>query len=109
MWEDVEEQGYGIVREYTGHGVGKKMHEDPSVPNWWPTRREMRKLKGKWKSYSLKRGMTYALEPMVSMGSPDTLELDDHWTVVMADGSWCAHFEHTLAIVDMEPIILTLP
>jgi methionyl aminopeptidase len=107
----VESQGFSVIREYTGHGVGHKMHEEPTMPNWWPaTRQEERRFQrqARWRSYPLKRGMTYALEPMVSMGSPETKELDDHWTVVMADGAMSAHFEHTIAIVDQEPLILTL-
>jgi methionyl aminopeptidase len=101
----VEGHGYSIVREYTGHGVGHKMHEDPQVPNWWPPRSK----RHNWHSYPLKPGMTFALEPMVNAGGPETRELDDHWTVVTADGSLCAHFEHTIAVTDGEPLILTLP
>ena len=96
--------GYNVVREYTGHGVGRNMHEDPQVPNWWPRRQKNRS----WRSYPLKPGMTYALEPMVIAGHPETKTLDDHWTVVTADGSLCAHFEHTIAITDGEPLILTV-
>jgi methionyl aminopeptidase len=106
--EYVEGHGFNVIRDYTGHGVGREMHEEPSIPNWWPNRRENRRDR-RFKSYRLEQGMTYALEPMVSMGSPDTRELDDHWTVVMDDGAMCAHFEHTIAIVDQEPLILTLP
>jgi methionyl aminopeptidase len=101
----VEGHGYSIVREYTGHGVGHKMHEDPQVPNWWPSRSK----RHNWHSYPLKPGMTFALEPMVNAGGPETRELDDHWTVVSADGALCAHFEHTIAVTDGEPLILTLP
>lgn len=101
----VERQGYSVVREYTGHGVGRQMHEEPQVPNWWPNKRRQRG----WVSYRLQAGMTYALEPMVNVGRPDTRELNDKWTVVTADGSLCAHFEHTLAITEGEPVILTLP
>jgi len=108
----VESNKFGVVREYTGHGVGAKMHEDPSVPNWWPSAKQMRILRRRrmgFRSAPLKAGMTIALEPMVTMGSPETKELDDHWTVVMKDGALSAHFEHTIAIVDNEPLILTLP
>lgn len=105
----VESQGYSVIREYTGHGVGRAMHEEPTIPNWWPEKSLRRRMKKEWRSVPLKRGLTYALEPMVSMGSPETQELDDHWTVVMQDGSLCAHCEHTIAIVDDEPLILTLP
>lgn len=100
----VESHGYSIVREYTGHGVGRSMHEEPQVPNWWPRRARMHG----WKSYPLQAGMTYAIEPMVNTGRSQTRELDDKWTVVTADGSLCAHWEHTIAVTDGEPLILTL-
>lgn len=108
----VESHGFSVAREYTGHGVGKKMHEEPSVPNWWPSPREMRWLRKRNMSFrnaALKPGMTIALEPMVAVGSPETEELNDHWTVVMKDGGLSAHFEHSIAIVDNAPLILTLP
>jgi methionyl aminopeptidase len=101
----VEKHGYSVVREYTGHGVGKTMHEEPQVPNWWPRGARQRG----WTSYKLQPGMTYAIEPMVNVGRPETRELDDKWTVVTRDGSLCAHFEHTIAITEGEPVILTLP
>jgi methionyl aminopeptidase len=101
----VERQGYSVVREYTGHGVGKTMHEEPQVPNWWPRGARQRG----WTSYKLQPGMTYAIEPMVNVGRPETRELDDKWTVVTRDGSLCAHFEHTIAITEGDPVILTLP
>ena len=97
--------GYSVAREYTGHGVGKSMHEDPQVPNWWHSR----KSKHKWNEYALKVGMTYAIEPMLIAGRPDLVELEDGWTVVTKDGSLTAHFEHTIAITDKGPLILTLP
>ena len=103
--EFVERHGYSVVREYTGHGVGRSMHEEPQVPNWWPRRARQRG----WKDYTLQPGMTYAIEPMVNTGRPETRELDDHWTVVTADGSLCAHWEHTIAITEDKPLILTLP
>lgn len=102
----VESHGYSVVREYTGHGVGRDMHEPPQVPNWWPKRRP--RMRG-FRAYPLKPGMTFALEPMVNVGGPETRLLDDHWTVVTDDGSLCAHFEHTIAITEGEPFILTLP
>jgi methionyl aminopeptidase len=109
----VEKNGFNVIREYTGHGVGIKMHEEPSIPNWWPNRRQRRMMDRRmdiqWKPVKLRTGMTYALEPMVTMGSPVTEVLDDHWTVVMKDGALSAHFEHTLAVVEQEAIILTLP
>lgn len=102
----VESHGYGVVREYTGHGVGRKMHEDPQVPNWWPTGRQRHPA---WRGVRLEPGVTFALEPMVSQGNPAVKVLSDHWTVVTQDGSLCAHFEHTIAITpEGPPLILTL-
>jgi len=103
--EYVESQGYSVVREYTGHGVGRSMHEEPQVPNWWPSGRQ--RVRG-WRSIRLEAGITFALEPMVNIGRPETKVLDDHWTVVTQDGSLCAHFEHTIAITPKgPPLILT--
>lgn len=102
----IEKQGYSVVREYTGHGVGRKMHEEPQVPNWWPRNRRQRQ---NWVSHRLQPGMTYALEPMINAGRPDTCELADKWTVVTRDGSLCTHFEHTIAVTENEPLVLTLP
>ncbi|MEQ9033277.1 MAG: M24 family metallopeptidase, partial [Aggregatilineales bacterium] len=99
----VEKQGYSLAREYTGHGVGRKMHEEPQIPNWWPRGRNARNASNP----PLKVGMTYAIEPMVIMGRQETKELGDKWTVVTKDGSLCAHIEHTIAITDGAPIILT--
>jgi methionyl aminopeptidase len=96
--EYTERHGYSVVREYTGHGVGRNMHEDPQVPNFGQRGRGMR----------LKMGMTIALEPMVNMGTWRTKLLNDHWTVVTEDGKLSAHFEHSFAITDGEPYILTL-
>jgi methionyl aminopeptidase len=101
-------EGYSVVKEYCGHGVGRKMHEEPSVPNWWPDKKD-RAWRNKYKDMPLRMGMTYAIEPMISLGSADTAVLDDEWTVVMQDGALCAHFEHTIAVVDKQAIILTLP
>ncbi len=101
----VEKQGFSVVREYTGHGVGRSMHEEPQIPNWWPRRAAAHG----WRSALLKPGMTFALEPMVNAGRPETRVMNDHWTVVTRDGSLCAHFEHTIAITEEEPIILTAP
>jgi methionyl aminopeptidase len=103
----VEGQGYSVAREYTGHGVGRQMHEEPTVPNWWPKKSAGRRYMGE--DTPLQVGMTYAIEPMVIVGRADLKELNDHWTVVTRDRSLCAHFEHTIAITDGEPIILTLP
>jgi methionyl aminopeptidase len=94
----IESHYYGVVKAYTGHGVGRSMHEEPQVPNYGK----------KHKGVPLKRGMTIALEPMVNLGSPETRILDDNWTVVTEDGKLSAHFEHTIAIMNGEPQILTL-
>lgn len=94
----VENQGYQVTRTYTGHGVGRKMHEGPQVPNYGKPGRGMR----------LREGMTIALEPMVLVGTADTVVKDDQWTVASADGSLTAHFEHTVAITANGPKILTL-
>lgn len=95
----VEDAGFGVVRDYAGHGVGRSMHEDPSVPNW-----------GRAGSGSVVRdGMTLAIEPMTTAGSPDVRVLDDGWTVVTVDGGLAAHFEHTVAIVGGRRIVLTAP
>jgi methionyl aminopeptidase len=88
---------YGIVREYTGHGIGSKMHMDPAVPNYGRAGR----------GPVLTAGMALAIEPMLVLGGHQTRQLDDGWTVVTADGSWAAHFEHTVAITDDGPIVLT--
>ncbi len=101
----VESHGYSVAREYTGHGVGRAMHEEPEVPNWWSRIAERRGRKNQ----PLQVGMTYAIEPMVIAGRSDLMELEDQWTVVTKDGSLCAHFEHTIAITEGKPIILTLP
>jgi methionyl aminopeptidase len=94
-----ETAGFSVVREYTGHGIGLAMHEQPDVPNW-----------GKpGKGRKLGPGQTYAVEPMVCAGRPDTRLLDDQWTVVTRDGRRAAHTEHTIAITDHGPEILTLP
>lgn len=100
----VERHGYSVAREYTGHGVGRKMHEEPQVPNWWPRGRRV----PAGYDVPLSVGMVYAIEPMVIAGRPETRELDDKWTVVTRDGSLCAHFEHTIAVTEGEAVILTL-
>ncbi len=97
--EWVEGQGYQVVREYTGHGVGYTMHEDPQIPNWGTPGR----------GAPLRPGMTLALEPMVTVGPPDLFVKDDYWTVATRDGGLCAHFEHTIVVTEDEPEILTLP
>ena len=97
-------KGYSVAREYTGHGVGRTMHEAPQVPNWWPSKNS----RHQWIDYDLQVGMTYAIEPMLIAGRGDLMELDDGWTVVTKDGSLTAHFEHTVAITEGGPRVLTL-
>ena len=92
-----EERGFSVVREYTGHGVGKAMHEDPSVPNYGTPGRGVRLLPG----------MTIAIEPMINMGGAAIKQLSDGWTVKTRDGKYSAHFEHTIAITSNGPVILT--
>ena len=87
------------LRELVGHGIGTRFHEEPQVPNYGSPRRGPRLLEG----------MTLAIEPMITIGSPVTRTLADKWTVVTADGSLAAHFEHTVAITEGDPRILTWP
>jgi methionyl aminopeptidase len=94
-----EGAGCSVVREYVGHAIGTAMHEEPQVPNYGPAGRGER----------LKAGNVFAVEPMVNLGSPETELLDDGWSVVTADGSLSAHWEHSIAITDDGPQILTLP
>ncbi|MCC6614474.1 MAG: type I methionyl aminopeptidase [Anaerolineae bacterium] len=103
----VQRHGYSVAREYTGHGVGKEMHEEPQVPNWWPSGPKARRLN--FVSVPLRPGMTIAIEPMVIAGRAELRELSDKWTVVTRDRSLCAHYEHTIAVTEGEPIILTRP
>lgn len=93
----VEGNGFSVVREFVGHGVGRSMHEEPQVPNF----------DDGGKSPVLKPGMTIAIEPMVNAGRPDVRILNDNWTVVSKDGSMSAHFEHTVLVTGGEPEILT--
>ena len=95
----VEDRGFYVTREYTGHGVGRQMHEGPQVPNYGKAGSGM----------PLKNGMTIAIEPMVLAGTAETRVLPDQWTVVSADGSLTAHFEHSIAVTEGEPLILTVP
>ncbi|MFC1898913.1 type I methionyl aminopeptidase [Chloroflexota bacterium] len=92
-----ESRGFSVVREYTGHGIGREMHEEPPVPNFGVTE----------EGPVLKRGMTLALEPMLNIGGWRTRVGDDHWVVLTADGNLSAHFEHTIAITNNIPEILT--
>jgi len=94
----VESQGFYLTREYTGHGVGRQMHEGPQVPNYGKAGTGM----------LLKAGMTVALEPMVLVGTAATRVLPDQWTVVSVDGSLTAHFEHSVAVTEGDPLILTV-
>lgn len=92
-----EGAGFSVVRGYVGHGIGTQMHEEPAVPNYWPGH----------PGPKLRSGMVFAVEPMVNVGGADTVLLDDGWTVVTADGSLSAHFEHTIAVTDNGPEVLT--
>jgi len=97
--EWVEKNGYSVVREFVGHGIGTRMHEDPQLPNYGPPGQGAR----------LQEGMVLAIEPMVNTGGPAVKVLDDEWTAVTADGSDSAHFEHTVAVTAKGPWILTRP
>lgn len=98
--EDVAtDAGFTVVREYVGHGIGTAMHEEPQVPNYGPAGRGLK----------LKEGLVLAVEPMVNAGGPETEVLDDGWAVVTRDGRRSAHFEHTIAVTDHGPEVLTLP
>ena len=96
--EYVRSQGYSVVREFQGHGIGREMHEDPGIPNYGKAGRGIR----------LEPGMTLAIEPMVIQGKPNILQLDDGWTIVTEDGSLAAHYENTILITEKEPKILTI-
>ena len=96
--EYVKSQGYSVVREFQGHGIGKEMHEDPGIPNYGKAGRGPR----------LEPGMTLAIEPMVIEGKPDIWELEDGWTITTQDGSLAAHYENTILITEKEPKILTI-
>ncbi len=96
----VESNGFSIVTTFVGHGIGKSLHEDPQIPNFVPPSSNGRGVK-------LKEGMVIAIEPMVNVGSPDVKILDDGWTAVTSDGRLSAHFEHTIAITNNGPEILT--
>ena len=95
---EAKPHGLGVVREYVGHGIGRQMHEAPSVPNYGRAGKGLR----------LKKGMALAIEPMFNLGTPESYVLDDQWTVVTADGAWSAHFEHTVLITDEGTIVSTL-
>jgi methionyl aminopeptidase len=93
----VESNGFSVVREFVGHGIGTKLHEDPQVPNYGTPGHGPK----------LRDGMVIAIEPMVNMGGPETRLLDDKWTAVTQDGSYSAHFEHCIAVTKNGPVILT--
>ena len=96
--EYVRANGYSVVREFQGHGIGRQMHEDPGIPNYGKAGKGIR----------LEPGMTLAIEPMVIQGKPNILELDDGWTIITEDGSLAAHYENTVLITKNEPKILTI-
>jgi methionyl aminopeptidase len=97
--EWVERYGFSIVREFVGHGIGTRMHEEPNVPNYGDPA----------KGPKLQEGMVFAIEPMVNAGKADVRVLEDRWTAVTSDGSYSAHFEHTVAVTASGPWILTRP
>ncbi len=92
-----EAEGFGVVKEFVGHGIGKTMHEDPQIPNFGT----------RGKGPRLKAGMVLAIEPMINAGKPEVKVLKDGWTAVTVDGSYSAHFEHTVAITKDGPLVLT--
>jgi len=92
--------GFSVVREFVGHGIGTQLHEEPQIPNYVERRNENPRLK---------EGMVLAIEPMVSAGKPDTVVLKDKWTAVIKDGSNAAHYEHTVAVTSNGPWVLTRP
>jgi len=94
----VEDRGFSVVRNYVGHGIGTNMHEEPQIPNYGPPGKGPR----------LKEGMVLAIEPMINIGTYEVKVLSDGWTVVTLDGEYSAHYEHTVAITDGEPEILTM-
>lgn len=95
--EFVEQRGYSVVREFVGHGIGQKLHESPQIPNYGPAGKGVR----------LKPGMVFAIEPMINQGAPEVEILADQWTAVTADRKLSAHFEHTIAVTDGEPEVLS--
>jgi methionyl aminopeptidase len=95
----VERMGFSIVREFVGHGIGRRMHEDPPVPNYGVRERGVR----------LREGMVLAIEPMVNIGGPEVMMKSDGWTAVTRDGSLSAHFEHSVAITEKGPMVLSRP
>ena len=96
LW--VESHGFSVVRQFVGHGIGRKLHEEPAIPNYLPVEHNPR----------LRRGMILAIEPMVNLGKPDVVVASDGWTASATDGLPSAHFEHVIAIADGEPDVLTM-
>lgn len=96
--EFIQKNGYSVVKEFQGHGIGAQMHEDPGIPNYGKAGRGIR----------LEPGMTLAIEPMVIMGKPGILQLEDGWTIISEDGSLASHYENTILITEKEPEILTI-
>ena len=96
--EYINKNGYSVVKEFQGHGIGRQMHEDPGIPNYGKAGKGIR----------LEPGMTLAIEPMVIMGKSEIYELEDGWTIVTEDGSLSAHYENTILITEKEPEILTI-
>ena len=97
--EHAEKNGYGVIRELCGHGIGREMHEDPSVPNFGTAGRGVR----------LRPGMVFTIEPMISQGRYQTYIDDNGWTFITRDHSWCSHYEHTLVVTTGDPEILSYP
>lgn len=97
--QHAEKNGYGVIRDLCGHGIGREMHEDPNVPNFGPAGRGVR----------LKPGMVIAIEPMIARGRWPIYVDDNGWTVITRDHSWCSHYEHTVAVTAGEPEILSFP
>jgi methionyl aminopeptidase len=95
--EAVEANGFSVVRDFVGHGIGKSMHEEPQIPNFGT----------RGKGPKLRAGMVLAIEPMVNAGAAEVKVLEDGWTAVTVDGAWSAHFEHTVAVTENGPLILT--
>ena len=94
----VEDEGFGVIRDFVGHGIGTEMHEDPQIPNYVCPGPNPR----------LQKGMTLCIEPMITEGDWEVEVLDDDWTAVTTDGGWAAHYENTIVITDGEPEIITL-
>ena len=94
----VEGEGFGVIRDYVGHGIGSEMHEDPQIPNYVCPGPNPR----------MQKGMTIAVEPMICQGDWEVEVLDDDWTAVTVDGGWAAHYENTIVVTDGEPEIITL-